>query len=349
MTTLPSPEPAHPRATMRDVAALAGVSLKTVSRVVNREPGVSADLVERVERAAVQLDFRPNLGARSLRRADGRTATVGLVLENLANPFSASLLRAVEDVATTRGVAVLAGSIDRADERERQLVAAFASRRVDGLVVMPTASDQSYLMLERRAGMSLVFVDRPPHGLAADTVVASNTAGAREATEHLIAGGHRAIAFLSDVSGISTGQDRRQGFVDAMAAGGLSYRPEHLVTGLTTMAEAEAATTALLGSAHPPTALFTAQNLVTIGAVRALRLAGMQHRVALVGFDDVLLADLLEPGVTVVAQDPTSIGHLAAQRLFARIDGDTSPYVLEVVATRLILRGSGEIAPCRPA
>jgi LacI family transcriptional regulator len=270
---------------------------------------------------------------------------VGLVLENLANPFSAALLRAVEDVATTRGVAVLAGSIDRADERERQLVAAFASRRVDGLVVMPTAADQSYLMLERRAGMSLVFVDRPPHGLAADTVVASNTAGAREGTEHLIAAGHRAIAFLSDVSGISTGQDRRQGFVDAMAAAGRSYRREHLVTGLTTMAEAEAATAALLGSEHPPTALFTAQNLVTIGAVRALRAAGLQHQVALVGFDDVLLADLLEPGITVVAQDPTSIGHLAAQRLFARIDGDTSPYVLEVVATRLVPRGSGEIAP----
>jgi LacI family transcriptional regulator len=345
MTTLPGPEPARPRATMRDVAALAGVSLKTVSRVVNGEPGVSTDLVERVERAAVQLDFRPNLGARSLRRSDGRTATVGLVLENLANPFSAALLRAVEDVATTRGVAVLAGSIDRADERERQLVAAFASRRVDGLVVMPTAADQSYLMLERRAGMSLVFVDRPPHGLAADTVVASNTAGAREGTEHLIAAGHRAIAFLSDVSGISTGQDRRQGFVDAMAAAGRSYRREHLVTGLTTMAEAEAATAALLGSEHPPTALFTAQNLVTIGAVRALRAAGLQHQVALVGFDDVLLADLLEPGITVVAQDPTSIGHLAAQRLFARIDGDTSPYVLEVVATRLVPRGSGEIAP----
>ncbi len=330
---------------MRDVAALAGVSLKTVSRVVNRESGVSADLVERVERAAVQLDFRPNLGARSLRRADGRTSTVGLVLENLANPFSAALLRAVEDVATARGVAVLAGSIDRAAERERQLVAAFASRRVDGLVVMPTAADQSYLMLERRAGMSLVFVDRPPHGLAADAVVAANAAGAREGTEHLIAHGHRTIAFLSDVAAISTGQDRRQGFVDAMAEAGLSYRPEHLVSGLTSIAEAEAATAVLLAGDDPPSALFTAQNLVTIGAVRALRAAGLQRRVALVGFDDVLLADLLEPGITVVAQDPTSIGHLAAQRLFARIDGDTSPYVLDVVETRLILRGSGEIRP----
>ncbi len=343
MTTLPGPV-GRARPTMRDVAALAGVSLKTVSRVVNNEAGVSAGLVDRVERAARQLDFRPNRGARSLRRSDGRTATIGLVLEDIANPFSAAVHRAVEDVARARGVAVLAGSLDETPERERELVGTFAARRVDGLVIMPTGGDQSHLVLERRAGTHVVFVDRPG-GLAADVVVADNHRGAGLATHHLVAGGHRRIAFLGDRASIPTLQDRLAGFLAAMQACGLPVADEHIACGLTTVGSAQAATRALLALPEPPTALFTAQNLVTMGAVRGLREAGAQHRVALVGFDDFLLADMLDPPLTVVAQDPQEIGRRAADLLFRRIDGDDSPFEHQVVPTRLVPRGSGEVAP----
>jgi LacI family transcriptional regulator len=349
MTTLPSPFPgpgtARPRATMRDVAALAGVSLKTVSRVVNGENGVSVPLVERVERAAEQLDFRPNLGARSLRRSDGKTATIGVILENLANPFSGVLHRAIEDVARSRGVAVLAGSIDETAERERELVAAFSSRRVDGLIMMPTGADLSYLLLERRAGVALVFVDRPPRALAADVVLADNRVGAAAGTAHLLAQGHRRVAFLGDLESIVTEQQRCSGYLDALRDAGVRADPGLVVRDLGTMAAAEAATHALLHRAEPPTALFSAQNLVTIGVIRALRRLGRQHEVAVVGFDDFLLADLLEPAVTVVAQDPQVIGRLAAEQLFRRIDGDASPFTQAVVPTVLVPRGSGEIRP----
>lgn len=348
MTTLPSGQgigAPRPRATMRDVAALAGVSLKTVSRVVNGEPGVSPALVERVERAADQLDFRPNLGARSLRRSDRRTATIGLILENLANPYSASVHRAIEDVARERGVAVLAGSIDETAQRERELVEAFSSRRVDGLVVMPAGADQGYLMLERRAGVALVFVDRPPRGLSADVVVADNRTGARTGTAHLISHGHRRIGFLGDLPWIVTEQERLDGYADALRDAGLDLRPEYVAQGLGTPAAAEEGTRRLLTLADPPTALFSAQNLVTIGAIRALRSLRRQHEVALVGFDDFLLADLLDPAVTVIAQDPQAIGTIAAQRLFARIDGQAGPVTHDVVPTELIVRGSGEIRP----
>ncbi len=351
MTTLPSPLPgpgaARPRATMRDVAALAGVSLKTVSRVVNGETGVSGRLVERVDRAAEQLDFRPNLGARSLRRSDGKTATIGVILENLANPFSGALHRAIEDVARPRGVAVLAGSIDETAERERELVAAFSSRRVDGLIMMPTGADHSYLLLERRAGVALVFIDRPPRALAADVVLADNREGAAAGTAHLLVHGHRRIAFLGDLDTIVTEQERCAGYLDALRDAGIASDPQLVVRGLGTMAAAEAATDALLHQAQPPTALFTAQNLITIGAIRALRRLGRRHDLAVVGFDDFLLADLLEPAVTVVAQDPQTIGRLAAQQLFRRIDGDPTPFAQEVVPTVLIQRGSGEIRPRR--
>ena len=146
---------------MRDVAALAGVSIKTVSRVINGEQAVSADLTTRVTAAVDRLDYRHNMTASSLRRSDGRTATIGVVLEDVANPFSSALHRAIEDVAVARGVLVLAGSSDEDEDRERRLVSAFASRRVDGLVIQPATHDHSFLITERKAGTAIVFVDRP--------------------------------------------------------------------------------------------------------------------------------------------------------------------------------------------
>ena len=345
MGPLPAPRPPAPRATMRDVAALAGVSLKTVSRVLNREAGVSPAMSARVQQAADELAFQLNLGARSLRRSDGRTATIGLILENVDNPFSSALHRAVENVAREQGVSVLAGSLDEDPERERELVAEFSSRRVDGLIIMPTGTDHSYLMPERRAGTPMVFVDRAPGILAADVVLADHQSGACKGVAHLIAGGHRHIGFLGDLARIPSAQQRHAGYLEAMSAAGLPVAPGATVHDVSAVEAADAATTALLNDDRPPTALFTAQNLVTIGALHALRRLGRQHEVALVGFDDFLLADLLDPPVTVVAQDPHAIGRLAAEQLFRRTAGDASPYGTVVVETRLIPRGSGEIPP----
>lgn len=330
---------------MRDVAALSGVSLKTVSRVVNGEPGVTATTAARVQEAAARLRFQLDLGARSLRRTDRRTATIGLVLENVENPFSSALHRAVENVARERGVAVLSGSLDEDPKRERELVAAFASRRVDGLVIMPTGPDHGYLLAERAAGMPMVFVDRSPGQLDADVVLSDNRAGARAGTVHLLAGGHRHVGFLGDLARIATARDRHGGFLDALHAAGLPVSDRDTVHDAGTVAAADAATTAMLTAPDPPTALFTAQNLVTIGALHALRRLDRQREVAMVGFDDFALADLLDPPVTVVAQDPHAIGRLAAECLFRRMDGHQGPYVTEVVPTRLIPRGSGEIPP----
>ncbi len=341
---LPAP-PRAARATMREVAALAEVSLKTVSRVLNGESGVAAETSERVRRAAEELSFQLNLGARSLRRSDGRTATIGLILENVENPYSSAIHRAVENVARERGVYVLAGSLDEDPQRERELVASFSSRRVDGLVMMPTGTDHSYLQPERRAGTPMVFVDRAPGLLDADVVVTDNRAGVRTGVDHLIAHGHRRIGFLGDLLRISTARQRHQGYVDAMRAAGLPMADRDTVHDTVTAEAAEAATTALMSRDDRPTALFTAQNLVTYGALRALRRLDLQHRIALVGFDDFYLADVLDPPVTVVAQDPHAIGRLAAERLFRRRDGDTAPFATEVVPSRLIVRGSGEIPP----
>ncbi len=342
----PSPSPAGKRRpTLRDVAARAEVSFKTVSRVVNDEPGVSPELAGRVRQAIEELEFRPNAGASSLRRSGGRTSSIGLLLEDVANPYSAVIQRAVEDEATRRGVLVFSGSVDEDPARERELVRAFAARRVDGLLLVPAGADQSYLEREVRAGTAIVCVDREARGLPVDSVVTTNATGAAEGVRHLAAAGHRRIAYLGDLVGIQTARQRHQGYRDALGQLGLPV-PEWLVVhDLRDPLLADGAVTGLLARPDPPTALFTAQNLVTIGAVRALRRLGLERTVAVVGFDDFPTADLLEPGVTVVAQDPAAMGRLAAGLLFRRIAGDAAPPAAHVVPTRLIRRGSGEIPP----
>jgi LacI family transcriptional regulator len=330
---------------MREVAALAKVSIKTVSRVVNGESGVSPRLAKRVLAASERLSYRHNMTASSLRRSDGRSATIGVVLEDVANPFSSALHRSIEDVAVQRGVLVLAGSSDEDEERERKLVSAFASRRVDGLIIQPSSHDHSYLLAERKAGTAIVFVDRPPAYLDADTVLTDNSAGVRRGIRHLIGHGHRRIGYLGDVRTIATAAERHQGYLDELDAQQVELDERLVRLDLHGIERAEAAVTEMLGQLQPPTALFAGQNLITIGAFRALRRLGLHRRVALIGFDDILLADLLEPGITVIAQDPGAIGRVAAQALFSRLDGDRSATQHHIVLTRMITRGSGEIVP----
>jgi LacI family transcriptional regulator, galactose operon repressor len=329
---------------MTDVAALAGVAVKTVSRVVNAEPSVSPELEAKVRRAIEQLNYRRDANASMLRRLGGKTQTIGLVLEDVANPFSSALHRAIEDSARARHVLVFAGSCDEDAGRERELVGSFRDRRVDGIIVVPAGGDHTYLYEEQRAGTALVFVDRPAAHLDADSVVSNNVGGSVEAVEHLLAHGHRRIAFLGDLLSISTAAERLEGYTQALDRAGINDGAL-IRTGLRDSEAAVGAVEELLALPDPPTALFTSQNLLTIGGVRALRRAGLERQIALIGFDDVALADIVEPAISVVAQDPQAMGQVAAELLFRRLDGDTSPSVHHVMPVNLIARGSGEISP----
>jgi LacI family transcriptional regulator len=328
---------------MRDVAALAGVSLKTVSRVVNQESGVSPELVRRVLDAVALLGYRHNLTASSLRRTDQKTATIGLLLDDSSNPFSSELLRAIENVAWEHGTLALAGSSDEDPDRQRELLHALVSRRVDGLIAVPASGNQGSLLRERLLGRPMVLVDRPAP--EADSVTVDNRAGAARALRHLVAHGHRRVAFLGDLRSLWTATERHAGYVEGLATEGITLDPRLVVMDVRGVDAAERAVSTLLSSAEPPTALLTGQNLITIGAIHALQQLGLQHRVAVVGFDDFPLADLLDPRVSVVTQDPTAIGRTAAELLFGRLDGDSRPPQHVVVPTRLTARGSGEIRP----
>lgn len=334
------------RPTIRDVAALSRSSLKTVSRVINGESGVSSELEQRVKSAIADLGYRHNLSASNLRRTDRKTATIGVLLENVANPFFAAVLGSIENIARAHGSVVFAGSLNEDSQREHELFEAFSTRRVDGLIIAPTGGDQSYLARELAAGTAVVFIDRPPNMLDADSVVTNNFEGARAGVQHLIDVGHRRIAVLGDRTEIATAQLRQAGAIQALADAGLDPLPDLIRFDLSNSEQAEEATCRLFDG-EPPTAIFAAQNLVTIGAIRALRRLDLQRTVALVGFDDFLLADLLDPPITVIAQSPATIGRIAAETLFARLNGDQSPSRHHVVTTQLITRGSGEIPPSR--
>jgi LacI family transcriptional regulator len=209
----------------------------------------------------------------------------------------------------------------------------------------PVSEDLSHLAAEIDADTPVVLVDRPANGLPSDGVLSTNVTGATEAVRHLIAHGHRRIAYLGDLTSISTARHRHQGYLAALEEAGIDPDPARITHDLHTEAAVESAAMTMLVGRQPPTAMFTSRNTITVAAVRTLRRLNLHHDIALVGFDDFPLADLLQPAVTVVAQDPAAIGRIAAEALFARIDGYTGDPRQFWIPTTLIRRGSGEISP----
>lgn len=332
------------RPTMRDVASAAAVSLKTVSRVVNEEPGVSAETSERVLCAISELGFRRNHIARSLRKRV-TSATLGLVIGDLANPFYSSITKAVEEVARAHGSLLIAVSSQEDPELERELATALVQRRVDGLLVVPAARDQRFLAREIRMGTPVVFLDRPAAGMDSDTVVLDNRVGGRLAATHLLSHGHRRIAMIGDLPEIWTANERLEGFREALAGAGVELEPGMVHLGSHDIASAETIARRLLCEKRP-TAIFAANNRNCIGVLRTVR--GLGAQVAVVGFDDFELADMLDTPASVVGHQPGEMGRLGAELLFCRIEGDDRPPQRLVVPVRLIPRGSGEVPPPHP-
>ena len=329
------------RPTMRDVAARAGVGIKSVSRVVNGEyvrPETERVIVE----AIAELGFSRNDSAAMLRQ--GLSASVGLVLEDIAEPFQSTLTRAVEAVTLSNGSILMTASSGEDPARENKVVRAFSARRVDGLIIVPAAHSQRYLLPDIQAGVATVFVDRPARGIDADTVLADNVDGARDGVAHLIGFGHRRIGFIGDTAEIFTATERLRGYTEALAGAGMAVDPGLVEMERPTDESVAAAVARMMADPAPPTAFFTGNSRITVMFLRAVRARGAAMP-ALVAFDDFELADMLTPGITVVSQDAASMGRAAAELLFRRIGGDDGPTQRIHLRTRFIPRGSGEVRP----
>ncbi|HKF34362.1 MAG TPA: LacI family DNA-binding transcriptional regulator [Jatrophihabitantaceae bacterium] len=328
------------RPTLRQVAALSGVSLKTASRVMNGEQYVAEATATKVRAAAAQLGFRRNTIAREL-RSGARSSSVGLIIGDLANPFYSRIARGAERRLRPGGLQLITASTEEDPELEHVLVSDMLERRVSALLIVTSGSDHGYLDAERRLGLPVAFLDRPPEDIVADTILLDNVGGVRQAVEHLLGQKHRRIGLVGDLSRLETHRERMAAFEKVMTEAGIGNWQKYVRAGSHDVETARHAVHDLLAMKPPPTALFTTNNRITIGALRALR--GRDDPPALVGFDDFDLADLL--GVTVIAHDPERMGELGAELVLGRLGGDEQPARRMLLPTRLVLRGSGE----RPA
>jgi LacI family transcriptional regulator len=332
------------RVTLRDVAELAAVSPKTVSRVVNGDAHVTPGTRARVQQAIAELGFQPNLVARSLRV--GRADVIGLVVESLADPFFARLTSAVEQAAHERGMAVMVSSVgNRMPERESVIVESLLVRQVAGLIVAPMAQSHTYLAGARQS-TPIVFVDRLPEGIDSDAVLVDDLAAGETATRHLLDHGHRRVAFLGSELRNPTTRMRLAGYRRALAERGLPPDESLVSVDAGSARQAREAAEQLLAGPQPPTAIFSANMRCSLGLVPLLHSSGRTD-VAVVSFDDFPMADSLVPAVTVLDHDPDAIGRAAAERLFNRLADPDGPAEIVVVPVRLVPRGSGELRPLR--
>lgn len=334
---MPRERPIPSRPTLKQVAALSGVSLKTASRVLNGEQYVAAATAAKVHEAAAQLGFRRNAIARDL-RAGARSSSVGLIIGDLANPFYSRIARGAERRLRAEGLQLITASSDEDPDLEQRLASDMLERRVRAMLIVTSGTDHAYLEAERRLGMPVAFLDRPPEDIVADTILLDNVGGVRQAVEHLLRQRHRRIGVVGDLSRLETHRERIAAFENAMTTAGISNWRKYARSDSHDVETAERAVRELLDLKPAPTALFTTNNRITIGALRALR--GVENPPALVGFDDFDLADLLD--VTVIAHDPERMGELGADLVLARLNGDQSPARHVLMPTVLVPRGSGE-------
>ncbi|GAA3222981.1 LacI family DNA-binding transcriptional regulator [Nonomuraea helvata] len=298
--------------TIYDVAREAGVSAATVSRVLNGAQTVDPDMVARVLTAVRELGYRPNAVARNLRRS--RTTLWAVIISDIGNPFFTAMVRGIEDVAQQEGYSVVLCNSDEDPAKEETYVAAALSEQMAGVIISSSGSVKAAKTLIE-SPIPVVAVDRElPRG-SVDTVMVDNEAGARTAVEHLLAAGYRRIACITGPEGVSTADLRLRGYTAALSAPPVIVRTDFREQG------GYDAMAALLSSPEPPDAVFVANNLMTVGALRCLKERGVDvpGEMGLVGFDEVPWADLVRPSPTTVAQPTYELGRMAARLLVDRI------------------------------
>lgn len=330
------------RATLEDVARLAGVSSKTVSRVFTHRDLVAPDTVDRVLVAAKRLRFRPNPLARNLRRG-GPTNTIGFIMGELNNPFYYKVAAGIERELSANGFSLVVATTDDTAEGEERVAETLLGQRLGALLLIPVAEDQSYLEGERHLGTPVIAIDRPARNLVADCLVLENHRGVFDATTRLLERGHRRIGYICNPASVYTQAERLRGYRDALAAYGIrdSSRWERLADDLSVPADGFIAD--LLDQPDAPTAIITGNNRVTVGALRVLRDRHDDGRTALIGFDDFDTADVL--GVSVVTYDPLALGRAAATLAIERMQ-DPAGFTRRLeLPTWVVERGTGERPP----
>lgn len=330
-------------ATIRDVAQKAGFSVATVSHVINGTRKVAPETAERIKQAMEELDYHPNAVAQSLRTQ--KTKAIGIVVSDITNPFFATLVRGTEDAAAEAGYSLIVCNSDESPDKEDRYVRLLRQRRMDGLLISPVGDGSTSAVQELpRQRMPFVFVDRRAEGVEADAVLSDNIAGAYQATHYLIEQGHSRIGLILGIKGATTTEERLAGYSQALEEAGIAISKELMVWGGYRTEGGRRATALLMGLDAPPTAIFSTNNLMTMGVLQELIERGVTipTDMAVVGFDDLKLANLVRPALTAIAQKPYQIGHTAFGLLLKRISEPTGneEYQEIRIPVKLRIRGS---------
>ncbi|AXK33286.1 LacI family transcriptional regulator [Streptomyces armeniacus] len=329
-------------ASIKDVAARAGISVATVSRVLNDHPAVRPDTRARVLAAIAELGYRPNGVARSLRTH--QTHTLGLVISDVLNPFFTALARAVEDEARGQGYSVVIGNADEQPALQDHHVRTLLERRIDGLLVSPT-DDSSPLLPEvaARSDVPVVFLDRWIPGVDAPVIRTDGRAAVRDLVAHLHALGHRRLAIIAGPTTTSTGNERVDAFRGALAEFGLGLPAGYLEQGDYQAESGRRATARFLDLPEPPSAVFATDNLMALGAMDEIRGRGLRvpDDVALAAFDDIPWFLHTDPPLTAIAQPTEELGHSAVRALIDLLEGRATPSVT-LTASLVPRRSCGE-------
>ena len=323
-------------ASIKDVAKAAGVSTATVSRVLANNAPIKPKTRERVLKAVAELNYRPNLIARSLRIQ--KSAKIGLVVSDIRNPFFTAIGRAVEDVAHEQGYSVLMCNTDEDPEKEELYLNLLYDENVAGVIFSPThqfnIASKTY-----NQKMPFVIIDRAIASNDVDMVLLDNVAAAYELTEHLIKNGYKKLAGLfGDAS--TTGQERSRGFHKALKDHHLTPVAVHFIA--PRIQQGYETSMALLSQSDRPDAIFTSNSLLTAGAYQAVRESRLKipDDLAVVGFDETTWGELVDPPVTVIAQPTEEIGRTATELLFQRIQEPSRSPKTVILKGLLIARGS---------
>lgn len=324
--------------TMNDVARVAGVALKTVSRYVNGKTNINPELSERIATAIVQLGYRRNLAAASI-RPGWTSKMLGVVISDLSNPYYSALTQSIEQTARRHGYLLISASSEERGKTFDRVVDRLMEQRVDGLIVIPPKDQGRPWSTVVAPVPPLVVLDRPTDAPAAtsDTILADNAGGAEQAVRTLIGAGARRVAFIGDSLELYTMSERHAGYRAALTASGLALDESLVATDAHSHEDATASVLALVVDARPD-AIFAANNRAAIGVLLAFRERG--ERLPLIAFDDFEAARLAEPAVSVVTQNIQEMGRLAAEHVIARATGESLPGTTTILPTSLVLRGS---------
>lgn len=325
---------------IQDVADHAGVSSATVSRVLTDKPYVRTEVRERVMEAVDELGYQPNRVARSLRVQTSET--IGLIISDIQNPFFTSIVRAVEDAAYEQGYSIFLCNSDEDQTKEQMYLDLLRAENVAGIIITATHEENNSFERILKAEIPIVALDRRIRTIEADTILLDNVDAAYRLVSHLIDDGHQRIATLLGPSDITTARERLEGYRKALLAHGIEPAPD-LVTQIVPKSEqAYAATLEILELADPPTAIFAGNNLLTMGALRAIQAKNLRipDEIAIAGFDEMEWAPLLNPGLTVIAQPKYELGRAAAELLLKRIEHPDRPTREVTLRGKLIVRDS---------